>query len=43
MPRAGLDTEAVVAAAASLADEVGLAQVTLSAVARALDVRPPSL
>jgi AcrR family transcriptional regulator len=43
MPRAGLDTEAVVAAAASLADGHGLAQLTLARLASALGIRTPSL
>lgn len=43
MPRAGLDTEAVVAAAAEIADADGLAAVTLSRLAARLGVRPPSL
>ncbi len=43
MPRAGLDTEAVVAAAAELADEHGLAAVTLARLAARLGVRSPSL
>lgn len=43
MPRAGLDPAAVVAAAAELADEVGLPNVTMGAVADRLGVRPPSL
>ncbi len=43
MPRAGLDTEAVVDAAARLADAEGLHAVTLARLAAALDVRPPSL
>lgn len=42
-PRAGLDAEAVVSAAAELADSEGLAAVTLARVARELGVRPPSL
>lgn len=43
MPRARLDTTAVVQAAAELADAEGLHAVTLSAVASRLGVRPPSL
>jgi AcrR family transcriptional regulator len=43
MPRAGLDTAAVVAAAARLADEQGLDGVTLARLASELGVRPPSL
>jgi AcrR family transcriptional regulator len=43
MPRAGLDTESVVQAAAELADAEGLEAVTLSRLARALGVRSPSL
>jgi AcrR family transcriptional regulator len=42
-PRAGLDTEAVVGAAAQLADAEGLDAVTLARVARELGVRAPSL
>ena len=43
MPRAGLNTDRVVAAAADLADEVGLGQLTLAALAARLGVRQPSL
>lgn len=43
MPRAGLDTAAVVAAAAEIADTDGLEAVTLSTVAARLGVKPPSL
>jgi AcrR family transcriptional regulator len=43
MPRAGLDAEAVVAAAAALADAEGLDQLTLAALAAALGIRTPSL
>ncbi len=43
MPRAGLDPEAVVASAAGLADEVGLANVTMGLLAERLGVRAPSL
>ncbi|MEV6304217.1 WHG domain-containing protein [Actinoplanes sp. NPDC051861] len=43
MPRAGLDPATVVAAAAGLADEVGLANVTMGALAERLGVRAPSL
>ncbi|WP_433306192.1 WHG domain-containing protein [Actinoplanes sp. CA-030573] len=43
MPRAGLDPAAVVAAAAGLADEVGLAGVTMGLLAERLGVRAPSL
>ena len=43
MPRAGLDTEAVVAAAAALADEGGLEQLSLARLAAALGIRTPSL
>jgi AcrR family transcriptional regulator len=43
MPRVGLDTEAVVAAAAELADERGLDALSLTALARRLGVRTPSL
>jgi AcrR family transcriptional regulator len=43
MPRAGLDTEAVVERAAMLADAEGLEAVTISRLAAALDVRSPSL
>jgi AcrR family transcriptional regulator len=43
MPRAGLDTEAVVAAAAKLADAEGLESVTLARLASHLGVRAPSL
>jgi AcrR family transcriptional regulator len=43
MPRAGLDTDAVVRAATRLADAEGLEAVTLARLATDLDVRPPSL
>lgn len=43
MPRAGLDTEAVVTAAAALADAEGLEALTLARLAGQLGVRPPSL
>ncbi|MFD4723410.1 TetR/AcrR family transcriptional regulator [Streptomyces sp. NPDC058423] len=43
MPRAGLDTNAVVEAGAALADEVGLAGLTMGLLADRLGVRPPSL
>lgn len=43
MPRAGLDAEAVVAVAASLADEYGLEELTLARLADRLGVRSPSL
>lgn len=43
MPRANLSARAVIAAAAELADEVGFAVVTLSAVARRLGVQTASL
>ena len=43
MPRRGLDVEQVVRVAAELADEQGLAAVTLSEVARRAGVRTPSL
>lgn len=43
MPRAGLGPAAVVAAGAALADEVGLANLTMGALAERLGVRTPSL
>lgn len=43
MPRAGLTPDGVVAAAAELADEVGLEALTLTALAERLGVRQPSL
>jgi AcrR family transcriptional regulator len=43
MPRAGLDSEAVVSAAAALADEHGLTDLTLARLASALGIRTPSL
>jgi AcrR family transcriptional regulator len=43
MPRAGLDRDAVVSAAAALADADGLQALTLARLAEGLGVRPPSL
>ncbi len=43
MPRAGLSSEDVVAAAAVLADEAGYQQLTMGMVAQRLGVRTPSL
>jgi AcrR family transcriptional regulator len=43
VPRAGLDTAAVVAAGAELADEIGFAELTMSRLAERLGVRTPSL
>jgi AcrR family transcriptional regulator len=43
MPRAGLATGDVVAAAASLADEAGFDSLTMGMVAERLGIRPPSL
>jgi len=43
VPRAGLNTDRVVGAAAELADEVGPDQLTLAALAARLGVRQPSL
>jgi AcrR family transcriptional regulator len=43
MPRLGLDTEAVVTAAAELADEDGLDGLTLARLAAGLGIRTPSL
>ena len=43
MPRAGLDSEAVVSAAEELADAEGLEALTLATLASRLGVRPPSL
>jgi AcrR family transcriptional regulator len=43
MPRAGLNTDRVVAEAMELADEVGLDKLTLAALAIRLGVRQPSL
>ncbi|HEX3834049.1 MAG TPA: TetR-like C-terminal domain-containing protein [Solirubrobacteraceae bacterium] len=43
MPRVGLDAEAVVAAAAELADAEGLHELTLARLAERLGVRSPSL
>lgn len=43
MPRAGLDSDAVVSAAAELADRDGLDGVTLTRLASRLGIRPPSL
>ncbi|MDZ5662405.1 TetR-like C-terminal domain-containing protein [Nocardioides sp. S-58] len=43
MPRAGLTAAAVTEAAAELADEVGLAHLSMGLVAERLSVKPPSL
>jgi len=43
VPRAGLDPAVVVAGAAGLADEIGLANVTMGQLAERLGVRTPSL
>lgn len=43
MPRVGLDPAAVVAAGAALADEVGLANLTMGLLAERVGVRTPSL
>lgn len=43
MPRRGLDTDQIVDAAIAIADRDGLAAATLTRVADALGVRPPSL
>ena len=43
MPRAGLDRAGVVRAAAAVADEVGLDNLTLARIAERLNVRAPSL
>jgi AcrR family transcriptional regulator len=43
MPRAGLDSEAVVTAAAKLADDEGLERLTLARLAAVLGIRTPSL
>ena len=43
MPRQGLDTEQVVAAAEELADDGGLEAVTFVRLAAAVGVKPPSL
>jgi AcrR family transcriptional regulator len=43
MPRAGLDSAAVVAAGAALADEVGFAGLTMGLLAERVGVRTPSL
>ncbi len=43
MPRAGLDTDAVVAAGAELADEIGFPGLTMARLAERVGVRTPSL
>jgi AcrR family transcriptional regulator len=43
VPRAGLDTAAVVAAGGDLADEIGFAALTMGGLAERLGVRTPSL
>jgi len=43
MPRAGLNSQDVVDAAAELADEIGYPEVTMGLVAQRLGIRPPSL
>ena len=42
-PRAGLDTRMIVIRAAEIADEQGIEEVTLAALAAKLGVRSPSL
>ncbi|MCL6603459.1 MAG: WHG domain-containing protein [Paenibacillus sp.] len=42
-PRAGLDTKTIIIAAAQIADELGMEEVTLAALAAKLGVRSPSL
>ena len=43
MPRVGLNTAEVVAAGAAMADEAGIGQVSLAALAQRLGVKPPAL
>ncbi|MDR3635541.1 MAG: TetR/AcrR family transcriptional regulator [Isosphaeraceae bacterium] len=43
MPRAGLDRDAVLTAAIAIADRHGVSGLTMSGLAEALNVRPPSL
>ena len=43
MPRAGLNTDQVVAAGAALADEIGFPALSLAGLADRLGVRPPAL
>ena len=43
MPRAGLNTDQVVAAGAALADEIGFSALSLAGLADRLGVRPPAL
>jgi AcrR family transcriptional regulator len=43
MPRVGLDRNKIVEAAIELANNMGIEQVTIAALAKNLDVRPPSL
>ncbi len=43
MPRAGLSTDQVVAAAAALSDEIGFQDLTLAVLAERLGVKPPAL
>lgn len=43
MPRGALNADVVTAEAAALADEIGLAQVSMSVVAKRLNVKTPSL
>jgi AcrR family transcriptional regulator len=43
MPRAGLNTDQVVAAGAALADEIGFSALSLAGLAERLGVRPPAL
>lgn len=43
MPRAGLNTDQVVAAGAALADEIGFSALSLARLADRLGVRPPAL
>lgn len=42
-PRVGMSLDMILRAAAGIADEKGLNEVTLAAVAKSLNVKPPSL
>ena len=42
-PRAGIDKQVILRTAAEMADQYGFEEVTIARLARALNIRPPSL